>query len=67
MLVIFGVTLAKDKKLVYALTDLYGIGLLTSKTLCSELGLSPILKVSELTIAQQFSLSKKKNQRRNSY
>jgi small subunit ribosomal protein S13 len=59
MLVIFGVTLAKDKKLVYALTDLYGIGLLTSKTLCSELGLSPILKVSELTIAQQFSLSKK--------
>lgn len=59
MLVIFGVTLAKDKKLVYALTDLYGIGLLTSKKICSELGLSPVLKVKELTERQQFALSKK--------
>lgn len=59
MLVIFGVTLAKEKKLIYALTDLYGIGLLTSKKICSELGFSPILKVKELTDFQQFSLSKK--------
>ena len=59
MLVIFGVTLAKEKKLVYSLTDLYGIGLLTSKRICAELGLSPVLKVSELTENQQFVLAKK--------
>lgn len=59
MLVIFGVTLAKDKRLIYALTELYGIGLLTSKQICAELGLSPVLKVSELTESQQFALSKK--------
>jgi small subunit ribosomal protein S13 len=59
MLVIFGVTLVKHKRLVYALTDLYGIGLITSKSICSELGFSPILKVKELTEEQQFSLSKK--------
>jgi small subunit ribosomal protein S13 len=59
MLVIFGVTLTKEKKLIYALTDLYGIGLLTSKKICSELGLSPILKVKELTDFDQFALSKK--------
>lgn len=59
MLVIFGVTLAKNKKLIYALTDLYGIGILTSKQICSDLGLSPILKVSDLTENQQFALSRK--------
>lgn len=59
MLVIFGVTLAKDKRLIYSLTELYGIGFLTSKQICAELGLSPVLKVSELTESQQFALSKK--------
>lgn len=59
MVVIFGVKLVKNKKLIYALTDLYGIGLLSSKIICANLGLSPVLKVKDLTERQQFSLSKK--------
>jgi small subunit ribosomal protein S13 len=59
MVVIFGVKLVKNKKLIYALTDLYGIGLLSSKIICANLGLSPVLKVKDLTEKQQFSLSKK--------
>ena len=51
--------LVKNKKLIYALTDLYGIGLLSSKIICANLGLSPVLKVKDLTEKQQFSLSKK--------
>jgi small subunit ribosomal protein S13 len=49
MVVIFGVKLVKNKKLIYALTDLYGIGLLSSKIICANLGLSPVLKVKDLT------------------
>ena len=59
MVVIFGVKLVKNKKLIYALTDLYGIGLLSSKIICANWGLSPVLKVKDLTERQQFSLSKK--------
>ena len=59
MVVIFGVKLVKNKMLIYALTDLYGIGLLSSKIICANLGLSPVLKVKDLTERQQFSLSKK--------
>lgn len=59
MLVIFGVSLSKNKRLIYALTNLYGIGLLTAKQICAELGFSPVLKVYELTGNQQFMIAKK--------
>ncbi len=59
MLVIFGINLAKNKKVVYALPELYGIGLSMSKKICSVLGLAPNLKISELTLNQQFEIAKK--------
>ena len=59
MLVIFGINLIKNKKVVFALPQLYGIGLAMSKKICSELGLAPNLKVSELTLNQQFEIAKK--------
>ena len=42
MLLIFGVTLPKDKKVIYALTKLYGIGKASAIKISKELGLSPL-------------------------
>lgn len=58
-LVIFGVTLSRDKKVIYALPQLYGIGLTRSKQICQELGLAPQLTIKELTEVQQFAIAKK--------
>lgn len=58
-LVIFGVTLTRDKKVVYSLPQLYGIGLSRSRQICRELGLSPQLTIKELTEIQQFSIAKR--------
>jgi small subunit ribosomal protein S13 len=57
-LVIFGVTLARQKKVVYALPLLYGIGLSRSRQICRDLGLAPQLTIGELTENQQYSLAK---------
>jgi len=59
MLVIFGVTLPKDKKIKYALPLLYGIGSASANKICLELGYAPNLKVSDLTEEQQFEIAKK--------
>ncbi len=58
-LVIFGVTLSHNKKVAYALTQLYGIGLSRAKQICSELRLSPQLIIQDLTSVQQFAIAKK--------
>ena len=58
-LVIFGVTLSREKKVVYALPQLYGIGLSRSRHICRELGLPPQLGISELTELQKFAIAKK--------
>jgi len=58
-LTIFGVTFSRDKKVAYALPQLYGIGLTRSKQICQELGLPPQLSVNELTDFQQFAIAKK--------
>ena len=57
--VIFGVPLIPTKLLTLALTDIYGIGVKTSTKLTSELGISPRMRVSDLTEKQQFLLIKK--------
>jgi small subunit ribosomal protein S13 len=57
--VIFGVALIPSKLLTLALTDIYGIGLKTSIRLSAELGISPRMRVSDLTEKQQYSLIKK--------
>jgi small subunit ribosomal protein S13 len=59
MILIFGVTLDKDKKVVHALPQLYGIGKAAALSLCKELGFSLNLKVSQLSEDQQYALSKK--------
>lgn len=59
MLLIFGVTLPKEKKVIYALPKLYGIGLSSAIKICQELGLSPELKIKDLISEQQFLLAKK--------
>ncbi len=59
MLVIFGVTVPKQKRVIYALPILYGIGLSAAKQICKELGWAPKLKVSDLTEQQEFELTKK--------
>jgi small subunit ribosomal protein S13 len=59
MLVIFGVSLEKNKKLVYALPQLYGIGLVRAKQICSELGYSFELRVKNLTEEQKFEIANK--------
>ncbi len=58
-LVIFGVTLPREKKLIYALPLLYGIGFSRASQIARELGLPPQLSVGELTELQQFSIAKK--------
>jgi small subunit ribosomal protein S13 len=58
-LVIFGVTLPRDKKVIYALPLLYGIGKSRSIEICSQLGFAPQLAIGDLTDAQQFALAKK--------
>jgi small subunit ribosomal protein S13 len=59
MLVVFGVTLPREKKVLYALPELYGIGLTTSRQICNELGLPPQLRIADLTDAQQYEIAKK--------
>lgn len=59
MLLIFGVTLDKNKKVIYALPKLYGVGRSASVRICKELGFSLRLTIKQLTNEQQYSLSKK--------
>ncbi len=59
MLVIFGVSLEKNKKLIYALPQLYGLGLARAKQICAELGYSFELRVKNLTEEQKFEIAKK--------
>ncbi len=58
-LVIFGVTLPREKKIEQALPHLYGIGKSRATAICRELGLPPQLTIKELTEAQQFAIAKK--------
>lgn len=58
-LIIFGRTLPQNKKIIYALTELYGIGLPSSLFICRDLGFLPSLEVKDLTDIQQYQLAKK--------
>ena len=55
---IFGFTLPAQKKIVYSLSILYGIGVPCAKKICRNLGLLPTLKVKDLTSSQQYDLVK---------
>ena len=49
---IAGVDLRRNKRIEIALTDIYGIGLTTSKKILSVLGLSPDIRVHDLSEVQ---------------
>ena len=57
-LIIFGVTFFRDKKVIYALPQLYGIGKSSAYQICSHLGISPQQTIKELTDKQEFSIIK---------
>jgi small subunit ribosomal protein S13 len=46
---IAGIDLPRNKRIVIALTSIYGIGVSTSKKILSKLGISEDIKVSNLT------------------
>lgn len=46
---IAGVDIPREKRLEVSLTYIFGVGLTTSKTICSSLELDPSTKVSDLT------------------
>jgi small subunit ribosomal protein S13 len=58
-LVIFGVTLPREKKVEYALTQLYGIGKKRAQLMCQELGFPVQLSVAKLTESQRIAIAKK--------
>ena len=58
-IVIFGVPLIPSKSLSLALTDIYGIGLATALKMVKELGISPRMKVFNVTEQQQYLLIRK--------
>jgi small subunit ribosomal protein S13 len=58
MLIIFGKKINENKKLRYALTDLYGIGVKQAFDICAKLSLSKNLKVKDLTELQKLNISK---------
>ena len=48
-----------NKKIIYALPILYGIGLTLSKRICRELNFAPELTIAKLTSQQKFEIAKK--------
>lgn len=49
MVRIVGVELEKDKRIVFALPKIYGIGLSLAKKICFEIGIDPFKKTGDLT------------------
>lgn len=59
MLIIFGIKLIQNKKVIYALPQLYGIGITLATRICRELNFAPELTIEKLTAEQQFEIAKK--------
>ena len=53
---IAGVDLPRDKRVQYALTYIYGIGLTTADKILAETGLSPDIRVRDLTESEVSTL-----------
>ena len=58
MLIIFGKKIAKNKKIRYALTSLYGIGVKQAFQICNILNLPRNLTIKDLTENQKLEISK---------
>ena len=57
MLIIFGKKIANNKKVRYALTEIFGIGLSISNKICNFLSIPLNVKIADLTENQQFQIS----------
>ena len=53
---IAGITIPNEKRLAYALTALYGIGIPRAKSVCAQAGVNASTKTSELTPDQENDL-----------
>ena len=58
-LVIFGVTFMQNKKVIYALPQLFGIGQASAYRICQQLGIAPQQRIKDLTENQQYGLAKR--------
>jgi small subunit ribosomal protein S13 len=58
MLIIFGIKLPQNKKIRYALTSLYGIGLTTASQICDQLSFPTNITINDLTETQKLALSR---------
>ena len=54
--ILFGKVIPQNKKVIYALKELYGLGLLCSTEIIRDLGFLPILKIKELTANQKIQI-----------
>jgi len=54
---VIGVDIPNNKRLEIALTYIYGVGLPTSRQVCTELGLAPGLKAGDLTEEQATTIA----------
>jgi small subunit ribosomal protein S13 len=57
MLILFGKKLLNSKKVRYALTTIFGIGISNATKICNKLNIPTTINVSELTEYQRLSLS----------
>lgn len=57
MFVILGVVLPENKRVSFALTQLYGIGTKTSKFICNLFSVAPRAKVKDLSEDQKLEIS----------
>ena len=57
MLIIFGKKITNEKKVRFALTEVYGIGYSISNKMCNLLNIPLNLKISDLTENQKFNIS----------
>lgn len=58
MVRIVGVELEKNKRLVFALPKIYGIGFSLAKKICKEVNIDPMKKVEELTSQEAAKIEK---------
>ena len=50
---IAGITIPNEKRLTYALTALYGVGIPRAKFICTQAKIDPMMKAGELTPEQE--------------
>lgn len=55
---ISGITIPNNKRLIYGLTALHGIGVSRAKLIAAQAGINPMIKVSEISADQENEVRK---------